>query len=147
MSELLLYNGTIHTIDPDQPSAQAVLIRDDRISFVGEVAEARRRAGSETALYDLRGRTLIPGFIVDAVCHVPFCAHPSYTQGYYDRDNAFYLEWDRISADPALLNAYLEEWVYGLEDRQAYWEKLGPEVHARLAVEPRLSTPVDYGNY
>jgi glutaconate CoA-transferase subunit A len=34
-------------------------------------------------------RTLIPGFIVDAVCHVPYCAHPSYTQGYYDRDNIF----------------------------------------------------------
>src|SRR5512139_3254013 len=37
-------------------------------------------------------RTLIPGFIVDAVCHLPYCAHPSYTQGYYDRDNAFYLD-------------------------------------------------------
>ncbi len=44
-------------------------------------------------------RTLIPGFIVDAVCHVPYCSHPSYTQGYYDRDNAFYLEWDKISQD------------------------------------------------
>ena len=43
-------------------------------------------------------RTLIPGFIVDAVCHVPYCAHPSYTQGYYDRDNEFYLEWDKISS-------------------------------------------------
>ena len=42
-------------------------------------------------------RTLIPEFIVDAVCHVPACAHPSYTQGYYDRDNVFYLEWDKIS--------------------------------------------------
>ena len=45
-------------------------------------------------------RTLIPEFIVDAVCHVPYCAHPSYTQGYYDRDNAFYLEWDKISESP-----------------------------------------------
>ena len=43
-------------------------------------------------------RTLIPGFIVDAVCQVPYCAHPSYTQGYYDRDNSFYLQWDKISA-------------------------------------------------
>ncbi len=37
-------------------------------------------------------RTLIPGFIVTAVCHVPGAAHPSYAQGYYDRDNDFYLE-------------------------------------------------------
>jgi len=42
-------------------------------------------------------RTLIPGMVVNAVCHVPFCAHPSYTQGYHDRDNAFYLAWDEIS--------------------------------------------------
>ncbi len=27
-------------------------------------------------------RTLIPGFIVEAVCQVPYCSHPSYTQGY-----------------------------------------------------------------
>jgi len=34
-------------------------------------------------------RTLIPGFIVDAVCHTPFASHPSYTQGYYDRTTTF----------------------------------------------------------
>ncbi|MGD2254065.1 MAG: CoA-transferase, partial [Anaerolineales bacterium] len=32
-------------------------------------------------------RTLIPGMIVDAVVHEPYGAHPSYVQGYYDRDN------------------------------------------------------------
>ncbi len=37
-------------------------------------------------------RTLIPGFMVGAVCHVPYASHPSYAQGYYDRDNDFYLE-------------------------------------------------------
>jgi glutaconate CoA-transferase subunit A len=59
-------------------------------------------------------RTLIPGFVVDAVCHVPYCAHPSYTQGYYDRDNAFYLEWDEISKTREGVQAYLDEWVYGV---------------------------------
>jgi glutaconate CoA-transferase subunit A len=92
-------------------------------------------------------RTLIPGFIVDAVCQVPYCAHPSYTQGYYDRDNAFYLEWDRVSADPAAVKAYLDEWVYGVKDRDAYWEKVGPEVHERLKVGSRPSAVVDYGSY
>jgi len=92
-------------------------------------------------------RTLIPGFIVDAVCPVPHCAHPSYTQGYYDRDNAFYLEWDKISSDTAAVKAYLDEWVYGVNDREAYWEKLGPEVHQRLKVESRPSAVVDYGQY
>jgi glutaconate CoA-transferase subunit A len=92
-------------------------------------------------------RTLIPGFIVEAVCQVPYCAHPSYTQGYYDRDNQFYLQWDEVSQSLAGVQAYLSEWVYGLADREAYWHKLGREVHQRLEVRPRLSEPVDYGDY
>lgn len=92
-------------------------------------------------------RTLIPGFIIDAVCHVPYAAHPSYTQGYYDRDNAFYLEWDAISRDRLAVRKYLDEWVYGVKDRAEYWEKLGPEVHARLRVAPRPSAVVNYGMY
>ena len=92
-------------------------------------------------------RTLIPGFIVDAVCHVPYAAHPSYTQGYYDRDNAFYLEWDAISRDKDTVQAYLDEWVFGVQDREEYWRKLGVEVHNRLKVDSHPSSPVDYGRY
>ena len=92
-------------------------------------------------------RTLIPGFIVDAVCHVPYAAHPSYTQGYYDRDNDFYLQWDEISKTQEGVQAYLDEWVYGVRDRQEYWNKLGSEVHERLKVGSRPSATVDYGNY
>ncbi len=92
-------------------------------------------------------RTLIPGFIVSAVCHVPHAAHPSYAQGYYDRDNEFYLGWDKISEKPELVRQYLDEWVYGVEDREAYWQKLGPEKHAQLRIESRQSATVDYGKY
>ncbi len=92
-------------------------------------------------------RTIIPGIIVDAVCHVPYAAHPSYTQGYYDRDNAFYLNWDKISSDKESVHAYLDEWVFGVEDRAAYWQKLGPEVHDLLKVASRPSETVNYGRY
>jgi len=92
-------------------------------------------------------RTLIPGMVVDAVCHVPFCAHPSYTQGYHDRDNDFYLAWDEISKTEEGVRAYLKEWVYDLPNREAYWEKLGPDVHQRLQAGERYSEPVNYGNY
>jgi glutaconate CoA-transferase, subunit A len=92
-------------------------------------------------------RTLIPGFIVDAVCQVPYCAHPSYTQGYYDRDNSFYLEWDEISKDRKTVQAYLDEWVHGVKDRAEYWEKLGAQVHEGLKVASRPSQVVDYGQY
>jgi glutaconate CoA-transferase subunit A len=45
------------------------------------------------------------------------------------------------------VQAWLDEWVFGLGDRAAYWEKLGGETHARLHVEPRWSEPVNYGQY
>ena len=92
-------------------------------------------------------RTLIPGFIVSAVCCVPYASHPSYTQGYYDRDNDFYLAWDKISETPQSVQAYLDEWVYGVKDRAEYWEKLGPLVHQRLQISDRWSGQVNYGGY
>ncbi len=92
-------------------------------------------------------RTLIPGFVVDAVCHVPHAAHPSYTQGYYDRDNAFYLAWDEISKTHEGVQRYLDEWVYGVRDRAEYWEKLDLQVRTRLRVRSQPSAPVDYGKY
>jgi glutaconate CoA-transferase subunit A len=92
-------------------------------------------------------RTLIPGFVVSAVCQVPYAAHPSYTQGYYDRDNKFYLEWDKISETRENVTAWLDEWVYGLKDHAAYWAKLGSETHDRLKVQEAFSQPVNYGKY
>jgi glutaconate CoA-transferase subunit A len=92
-------------------------------------------------------RTLIPGFLVNAVCQVPHACHPSYAQGYYDRDNDFYLSWDKISESPESVKAYLEEWIYGVQDREEYWQKLGPQVHERLQVRPRLSATINYGDY
>jgi len=53
-------------------------------------------------------RTVIPGLIVDAVVHEPGGAHPSYAQGYYDRDTRFYLAWDPISRDHGALLAWLQ---------------------------------------
>jgi glutaconate CoA-transferase, subunit A len=92
-------------------------------------------------------RTLIPGFIVSAVCHEPHSAHPSYAQGYYDRDNEFYMGWDKISESVETVKQYLDEWVYGVKDREEYWQKLGAEKHEKLKITSRMSQPVDYGNY
>jgi glutaconate CoA-transferase subunit A len=102
---------------------------------------------NESVIRSDPNRTLIPEFIVDAVCLVPYASHPSYTQGYYDRDNKFYLEWDKISESSDTVNAWLQEWVYGLKDREEYWKKLGDETHKRLQVKPRLASPVNYGEY
>jgi glutaconate CoA-transferase subunit A len=93
-------------------------------------------------------RTILPGLVVDAVVVEPWGAHPSYVQGAYDRDNRFYLDWDPISRSVEATDAWLREWVYELDGRAAYVEKLGAERLASL--RPSAAAPsgsVDYGEY
>jgi glutaconate CoA-transferase subunit A len=92
-------------------------------------------------------RTVIPSLIVDAVCHVPYCAHPSYTQGYYDRDNDFYLHWDEISKTKENVTQWLQEYVFDVRDHSQYWQKLGNETHQRLKIKDKFSTPINYGEF
>jgi glutaconate CoA-transferase subunit A len=87
---------------------------------------------------------VIPGFIVDAVVHEPWGAHPSYAQGCYDRDNAFYVAWEEISKDTKRLASYLDEYVYGVRDRREYLSKL-PGLADRLTAEEHVCAGVNYG--
>ncbi len=89
-------------------------------------------------------RTLIPGMIVDAVVVEPWGCHPSYAQGYYDRDNDFYVAWEDISRDPARLQAYLDDWVHGVADRAEYMARQ-PELRARLTAKDHYCEGVNYG--
>jgi glutaconate CoA-transferase subunit A len=81
---------------------------------------------------------------VDAVVHEPFGCHPSFAQGYYDRDNDFYVNWRNISKDLPKFNAYLEEWVYGLKNRAEYVERMGDSIR-RLKAKDQYCEPVNYG--
>jgi glutaconate CoA-transferase subunit A len=95
-------------------------------------------------------RTIIPHLVVDAVVHQPYGAHPSYVQGYYDRDNDFYLKWDQLSRDEEKTRAWLDEWVYGVRDWAEYLEKLQaqePDIWKRLSAGEAYSQPVNYGEY
>ena len=113
----------------------------------GHVILTAEEIVDESVIRSDPNRTIIPDLVVDAVCHVPYASHPSYTQGYYDRDNQFYLAWDRISETKEATDAYLEDWVFGVRDRDGYWQKLGAEIQARLAVKPRWAAGVNYGEY
>jgi glutaconate CoA-transferase subunit A len=92
-------------------------------------------------------RTVIPGIVVDAVVEEPFACHPSFAQGYYDRDNAFYLDWDRIARDPETLESWLKEWVFDLGSHADYVEKWGAAHWDGLRPGEALSGEVDYGRY
>ena len=97
----------------------------------------------EAAIRADPNRTLIPGLAVDAVVVEPWGAHPSYAQGYYDRDNEFYIAWEPMSRDPSALARYLDEFVYGVGDRAEYVAKCGGL--ERLRASQRVCAGVNYG--
>ncbi|CDP54148.1 3-oxoadipate CoA-transferase subunit A [Devosia sp. DBB001] len=92
-----------------------------------EAALAARRVvvTVEEVVPDFKGLhpnlTILPNWTIDAIAVVPGGAHPSYTHGYYERDNATYLEWDKISADRDLFAGWMRENVL----------EVGPEVFAK----------------
>ncbi|MCK5908609.1 MAG: amidohydrolase [Caulobacter sp.] len=67
--DLLIHGGPIHTGVDAAPTAQAVLIRDDRILFVGDLAAAKAKAAKDVRDIDLKGAAAYPGF-VDAHAHL-----------------------------------------------------------------------------
>lgn len=67
--DLLIHGGPIHTGVDTAPTAQAVLIRDDRILFVGDLKSAQAKAAKDARDIDLKGAAAYPGF-VDAHAHL-----------------------------------------------------------------------------
>ncbi|PZR34169.1 amidohydrolase [Caulobacter segnis] len=67
--DILIHGGPIHTGVDAAPTAQAVLIRDDRILFVGDLAAAKAKAAKGVRNIDLKGAAAYPGF-VDAHAHL-----------------------------------------------------------------------------
>ncbi len=61
--DLLIHGGTIYTVDDSRPTAEAVVIADGIIRFVGAEAKTKPFVGSNTKTLDLAGKTMIPGFI------------------------------------------------------------------------------------
>ncbi|HEX9734666.1 MAG TPA: CoA-transferase [Thermoanaerobaculia bacterium] len=69
----------------------------------------------EEVVDDLRAPSpnsvVLPGWTIDVVAVAERGAWPSYTYGYYDRDNAFYQDWDAISRDRETFLAWMDEHV------------------------------------
>lgn len=68
-ADAIYFGGDIITVSDADPEAEAIAIKDGRILFVGSKAKAMELHGDSTAMHDLQGRTLIPGF-VDAHSHM-----------------------------------------------------------------------------
>ena len=70
------------------------------------------------------GGVVLPSWAVDAVCLAPGGAHPSYAHDYYERDNAFYLEWDAISRDRDAFQEWMRQHVLATTDVDEYHASL-----------------------
>lgn len=81
----------------------------------------------------------IPGYLVKAVCVVPFAAHPQglMAQGIegfesYNEDYEFNSNYLEISKEPATLDGWIKEWILGVSSQEDYLRKLGPQKLALL---------------
>jgi predicted amidohydrolase YtcJ len=59
----LIVGATIHTMNPSQPTADAMAVKDGILIAVGAERDVREAAGSDYEYYDLSGTTIVPGFI------------------------------------------------------------------------------------
>ncbi len=113
-------------IHAQKASAKGDVLIEGIIGVQKEAALAAKRVvvTVEEVVPDFKGLhpnlCILPHWTIDAVAVVPGGAHPSYTHGYYPRDNKTYLEWDKISADRELFAAWMKQNVL----------EAGPEVFA-----------------
>lgn len=63
VADTIYHNGSIITVNDDQPTAEAVAVKDGRILAVGDMNELLKIKGVNTRLVDLGGKTMLPGFV------------------------------------------------------------------------------------
>lgn len=91
-------------------------------------------------------RTVIPGLLVSAVVESPYGAHPSPVQGYYNRDNEFFRKYHEKTRTKAETNSWLDTWVYNLQSRADYLQKLGRDRIESLGVKRHAyAAQTDFG--
>jgi predicted amidohydrolase YtcJ len=66
---VLFLHGNIYTVNPQQPRAEAIAVKQDKIIFVGSDADAAKYQGKDTKVIDFAGKTVVPG-LTDAHCHL-----------------------------------------------------------------------------
>jgi glutaconate CoA-transferase, subunit A len=94
---------------------EAVLAAKHSIVTVEEIVDSLEAPSNAVVL---------PSWVVSAVAPVPGGAHPSYSQGYYRRDNRFYKVWDDISRERDTFTAWMERHVLGTKDFAEYRRSL-----------------------
>jgi glutaconate CoA-transferase subunit A len=123
----------VAVIHAQKATAKGDVLIEGIIGVQKEAALAAKRVvvTVEEVVPDFKGLhpnlCILPHWTIDAIAVVPGGAHPSYTHGYYARDNAAYLEWDKVSADRDQFMAWMKDNVLSV----------GPDVFAGRVKELR----------
>jgi predicted amidohydrolase YtcJ len=123
-ASMLIYGGTIYTVDSTNTTAEAVAIKDNKILFAGSLEEAETYKNNQTKLLDLKGKTMTPGFIEG---HGHFMG-----LGY----NELNLDLINTTSYQAIIDAVAErvktaqpgEWILGRGWHQSKWDSMPAEV-------------------
>ncbi len=133
VSNLVLFNGNIYTMNPRQPHATALAIRAGRISYVGDDGAAARAAGGGGAeVIDLAGGTVLPG-LSDA--HIHFGWYSLDLSG-TDLDGVPSLEQALVMVGARAAATPVGEWVSGRGWNHHLWGGRLPTCQQLDAVAP-----------
>jgi len=72
-------------------------------------------------------KTLLPFWLVDAVCHVPYGSYPGNMPYEYFSDEAHLAQWMQAEQDPKAFQEFLDKYIYGVKDFTEYLELNGGE--------------------
>jgi acyl CoA:acetate/3-ketoacid CoA transferase alpha subunit len=133
---LVLDVGLIHVHRADRYGNAQI---DGIQGFAFEMARASKRLiisteeiVSDDVIRDAPDRTIIPYYLVDAVVEAPFGSYPGEMCYLYERDETQLIEWVEASKKADTTAAYLDRYVYGVEDHQQYLDLIGRERLAEL---------------
>lgn len=75
--------------------------------------------------------TAIPGMLVSHVVELPFGAHPTSVYRVYDYDARHIIDYVEAARAPKAFRAYLDRWVYEVQNHQEYLQQVGGPSHMR----------------
>lgn len=122
-ASMLIYGGTIYTVDSSLVTVEALVTKDNKILFAGSLSEAEKYKNEQTQLIDLKGKTMTPGLIEG---HGHFMG-----LGY----NELNLDLMNTSSYQAIVDAVAErvktakpgEWITGRGWHQSKWDSMPSE--------------------
>ena len=146
-ADLVLTGGTVATVDQVMSIAEGIAIRGSRIVAIGTASEISRFVGPTTAVIDLEGKFVMPGFIEG---HGHFM---SLGRSLQILDLSEAEDWDEIVSQTALAVDSLEpgQWLYGRGWHQDKWKNLPEKMVDGVPTNERLNeiapeNPIIFGH-